>query len=359
MSFIFVSNPCKFIWSAMFRLENVFTPSDVNTTNLSRQTSTPKNVEKEISLLPIAHTYSLPLPLSLPSLPCLNLQTPHMMPQHNNSPRRMTSQRTSMQNGFKTRPLQSIFQQPSTRIKPPISYSFLIAEAIYSTMNKRSTLSGIYNYVLDKYPYYRTARPGWQNSIRHNLSLNKAFIKLPRTNGEPGKGMFWAVDEAYLHLFPNIASISGKKDPEATTAVTENEKSPMAIHSPNLVSSSPSSSSSMSSPPHSKEMEYKSSRILMALPYTGKEIEDPHPHPRQSPPPFPPFMASTFQDQGFSSLSASLSIPTTLTSSDKKNASFRKERSSRHLTAILSATGAPDRMDDVVERQFSLKSLLN
>ncbi|XP_064449437.1 forkhead box protein K1 isoform X2 [Mirounga angustirostris] len=85
---------------------------------------------------------------------------------------------------------------PKDESKPPYSYAQLIVQAISSAPDRQLTLSGIYAHITKHHPYYRTAEKGWQNSIRHNLSLNRYFIKVPRSQEEPGKGSFWRIDPA-------------------------------------------------------------------------------------------------------------------------------------------------------------------
>ena len=48
--------------------------------------------------------------------------------------------------------------------KPPYSYSTLIAFAINSSSKKRMTLSEIYQWIVDNFPYYKEVRSGWKVS---------------------------------------------------------------------------------------------------------------------------------------------------------------------------------------------------
>ncbi|GFP60506.1 fork-head transcriptional regulator 2 [Trichoderma asperellum] len=79
-------------------------------------------------------------------------------------------------------------------IKPQYSYAQMITQAILNAPDGKLNLNGIYNFIMSSYSYYRHQHAaGWQNSIRHNLSLNKSFDKVARTTDEPGKGMKWHI----------------------------------------------------------------------------------------------------------------------------------------------------------------------
>ncbi|VDK61830.1 unnamed protein product [Onchocerca ochengi] len=105
---------------------------------------------------------------------------------------------------------RTIVEEGNEGEKPPYSYVALITMAISDSPERRMTLSQIYHYIDARFPYYRNCNPkkrqGWQNSIRHNLSLNDCFIKKARDgvgSANDRKGNFWTLSPDSINMFDN------------------------------------------------------------------------------------------------------------------------------------------------------------
>jgi hypothetical protein len=95
--------------------------------------------------------------------------------------------------------------------KPPYSYAQLIGQAILSSEEQMLTLSNIYDFIKIRYAFFRYTNAGWQNSIRHNLSLNKSFEKVARRTDEPGKGMKWKIADSEREEFIKKQMLNPRK----------------------------------------------------------------------------------------------------------------------------------------------------
>lgn len=99
--------------------------------------------------------------------------------------------------------------------KPVYSYSCLIAMSLQKSKTGALPVSDIYSFMMENFPYFKTAPDGWKNSVRHNLSLNKCFEKVEKPNGSQRKGCLWAMNPAKITKMEEEIQKWKRKDPES------------------------------------------------------------------------------------------------------------------------------------------------
>ncbi|KAK1920311.1 hypothetical protein P3342_002607 [Pyrenophora teres f. teres] len=100
--------------------------------------------------------------------------------------------------------------------KPSYSYAMLIGMAILRAPSRRLTLAQIYKWISDTFAFYRNSQEtGWQNSIRHNLSLSKSFSKQERPKDDPGKGHYWVINAGFEKQYHKVKPVRRPAHPDS------------------------------------------------------------------------------------------------------------------------------------------------
>lgn len=112
---------------------------------------------------------------------------------------------------------------PSTSSKPKLSLASLIGQAILAQPSQMARLSEIYQWISshEEYgKYYKMGKGGWTNSVRHNLTVNRAFC---RVTGQTQSGLLSPVDSIESPTSPTTLTISNANgDQSSATSVTVN-----------------------------------------------------------------------------------------------------------------------------------------
>ena len=149
----------------------------------------------ETSVLePVPITLPVSLPTSIPSQPPVPILTSSPVVSHPvvlpslPLPVPISEPPTSQVN-------EATMQNPPTQArtissaKPNSTYTDLITLALKD--KEALTVSGIYQWISENYPYFKAEDDRWKNSVRHNLSMNPHFRK--GTKSKQGAGHVWVL----------------------------------------------------------------------------------------------------------------------------------------------------------------------
>ena len=98
---------------------------------------------------------------------------------------------------------QVIARQVSSA-KPNYTYTDLITLALRDKTSL--TVSEIYQWITDNFPYYKAEDDRWKNSVRHNLSMNPNFRKGGRA--KQGTGHVWVLADQTAEVGRPVSRLS-------------------------------------------------------------------------------------------------------------------------------------------------------
>ncbi|CAG9562899.1 unnamed protein product [Danaus chrysippus] len=104
---------------------------------------------------------------------------------------------------------------PPAAKKPPYTYPELIERALRE--KGELTVSAIYQWISDRFPFYKANDERWKNSVRHNLSINPHFRKGARAS--QGAGHLWSLAANAIDLLPLRNQTYEKTDVQETQII--------------------------------------------------------------------------------------------------------------------------------------------
>ncbi|KAL7419644.1 Pre-rRNA-processing protein fhl1 [Cryptotrichosporon argae] len=165
-------------------------------------------------------------------------------------------------------------------LKPTATFATIIHRALVYLPRGRGTLGEVCNWVAGEWEWFRlNPEAGWQNSIRHNLSLNKAFLKVPRIpeDDPESKGSVWILDPEEGPLFEEKQRRDALKS-EGKAKNAEEKRMKERIKAEERARKQRERDSNPPAPPP----------LVARTPMPGPAPPRPMPHPHAHAPPRPP-----------------------------------------------------------------------